>query len=152
MPGTPARDPVTVYISARYISNGFEVRSPNLNGGTGGGGAVWFWGGGGRRLNVSAKFRVKSFGEVVIGNADAQTGERTAKRGSVIRYRRGGGCGVQRIAPCERGHHGGGITNRACERANAVQRRRERDQTVARNASVTRHHCRDAAERAGLTD
>src|SRR5207249_4171174 len=35
IPGTPASDPVTVYISARYISSGSSVRSPNLKGGTG---------------------------------------------------------------------------------------------------------------------
>src|SRR5216683_462266 len=35
IPGTPASDPVTVYISARYIWSGSSVRSPNLNGGTG---------------------------------------------------------------------------------------------------------------------
>ena len=35
IPGTPASDPVTVYISARYIWRGSLVRSPNLKGGTG---------------------------------------------------------------------------------------------------------------------
>src|SRR5260370_7715159 len=35
IPGTPASDPVTVYISARYICSGSFVRSPNLNGATG---------------------------------------------------------------------------------------------------------------------
>src|SRR2546430_10524294 len=35
IPGTPASDPVTVYISARYIWRGSLVRSPNWKGGTG---------------------------------------------------------------------------------------------------------------------
>src|SRR5882724_4155684 len=35
IPGTPASEPVTVYISARYICSGSLVRSPSLNAGTG---------------------------------------------------------------------------------------------------------------------
>src|SRR5262249_47475335 len=35
IPGTPAKDPVTVYISARYIWSGSSVLSPSLKAGTG---------------------------------------------------------------------------------------------------------------------
>ena len=95
---------------------------------------------------------MKAFGKVVVGHTDAQAREWTSKGGPVLRDWDTGGSGVQGIAAGECGHHSCGIANRMCKRADAVKRRGECNQAVARNSSVTWHHRGNAAKRARLTN
>ena len=45
-----------------------------------------------------------------------------------------------------------GVVDRSTEDADVVERRRERDETVAAHATVRRLHANDAAERRGLSN
>src|SRR5882724_13201618 len=103
-------------------------------------------------FDFGADAGVHAFGEVVFGNADAETFDGLRDFGCVVRDLRRGGSGVARVAAGNCLEDGGDIANVGGEGADAVERRGEGDEAVAGDAAVAAHHGGDAAEGAGLAD
>ena len=72
--------------------------------------------------------------------------------GGVVGYRRRRAGGVDGIVPGDDAEQGGRIAHIGRERPDAVERRGEGDEPVARDASVGRQHADHSAEAGGLAD
>src|SRR5882724_9076933 len=103
-------------------------------------------------FDFGADAGVHAFGEVVFGNADAETFDGLRDFGCVVRDLRRGGSGVASVAAGNCLEDGGDIVNIGGEGTDTIERRREGNEAVAGDAAVAAHHGGNAAEGAGLAD
>jgi hypothetical protein len=105
-----------------------------------------------RALDGGANLRVEALTEVLVGNADAQAADGLGGLGCVAGNRQRGGCRVHRVRTGEDFEHRRGVCHTAREGTDAIQRRGEGDEPVARDAAISGQHADDTAEGSGLAN